>query len=182
MIQGCMRGIPEATVIILMAEERAELEGLARSTKTEHRLRQRARIVLLAADGVASRAIGRAVGCTTGTASKWRVRYAAKRLAGLDETGERGAEPKYTTATNKRILALLDQTPPEGYGAGQGPCWRPRSTMSMSNMSGVSCARRRSTRRAQILVREQRSRVRRQSRRRGRALHGTARERHRHLR
>jgi hypothetical protein len=67
-----MRGIP-ATVIILMAEERAELEGLARSTKTEHRLRQRARIVLLAADGVASRAIGRAVGCTTGTASKWRV-------------------------------------------------------------------------------------------------------------
>src|SRR6266581_2471592 len=109
MIQGCMRGIPEATVIILMAEERAELEGLARSTKTEHR--QRARIVLLAADGVASRAIGRAVGCTTGTASKWRVRYAEKRLAGLDETGERGAEPKYTTATNKRILALLDQTP-----------------------------------------------------------------------
>src|SRR5580693_9258770 len=106
MIQGCMRGIPEATVIILMAEERAELEGLARSTKTEHRLRQRARIVLLAADGVASRAIGRAVGCTTGTASKWRVRYAEKRLAGLDEMGERGAEPKYTTATNKRILAL----------------------------------------------------------------------------
>ena len=121
MIQGCMRGIPEATVIVLMAEERAELEGLARSTKTEHRLRQRARIVLLAADGVASRAIGRAVGCTTGTASKWRVRYAEKRLAGLDETGERGAEPKYTTATNKRILALLDQTPPEGYARWTGP-------------------------------------------------------------
>jgi transposase len=116
-----MRGIPEATVIILMAEERAELEGLARSTKAEHRLRQRARIVLLAADGVASRAIGRAVGCTTGTASKWRVRYAEKRLAGLDETGERGAEPKYTTATNKRILALLDQTPPEGYARWTGP-------------------------------------------------------------
>ena len=116
-----MRGIPEATVVILMAEERAGLEGLARSTKTEHRLRQRARIVLLAADGVASRAIGRAVGCTTGTASKWRVRYAEKRLAGLDETGERGAEPKYTTATNRRILALLDQTPPEGYARWTGP-------------------------------------------------------------
>jgi hypothetical protein len=42
------------------------------------------------------------------------VRYAEKRLVGLDETGERGAEPKYTTATNKCILALLDQTPPEG--------------------------------------------------------------------
>src|SRR5882724_10633079 len=112
MIQGCMRGIPDATVVILMAEERAELEGLARSTKTEHRLRQRARIVLLAANGMASRAIGRTVGCTTGTVSKWRVRYAGRRLAGLDETGERGAEPKCTAATDKRILALLDQPLP----------------------------------------------------------------------
>ena len=87
-----MSGIPEATLIILSSEERAELEGLARSTRTEHRLRQRARIVLLAAEGLATRAIGRAVGCTTGTASKWRVRYAEDRLAGLDETGNRGAE------------------------------------------------------------------------------------------
>jgi transposase len=116
-----MSGIPEATVIILMANERAELESLARSTKTEYRLRQRARIVLLAADGVASRSIGRAVGSTTGTASKWRVRYARKRLAGLDEKGGRGAKPKYTTKTNKRILALLDQPPPEGYARWTGP-------------------------------------------------------------
>src|ERR1700722_9274330 len=43
-----MSGIPEATAIILTAAERSELEGLARSTKTEHRLRQRAWIVLLA--------------------------------------------------------------------------------------------------------------------------------------
>ncbi len=78
-----MKSIPEATAIILTGEERAELEALARSTKTEHRLRQRARIVLLAADGLPTRAIGREVGCTTGTASKWRVRYAEKRLAGL---------------------------------------------------------------------------------------------------
>jgi len=35
-----MSGIPEATAIILTAEERTELEGLSRSTKTEHRLRQ----------------------------------------------------------------------------------------------------------------------------------------------
>src|SRR6202453_2245534 len=67
-----MKSIPEATAITLTNEERSELDGLARSTKTEHRLRQRARIVLLSADGLATRAIGRAVGCTTGTASKWR--------------------------------------------------------------------------------------------------------------
>ena len=116
-----MSGIPEATAIILTEAERTELEGLARSSKTEYRLRQRARIVLLAANGIASRAIGRTVRCTTGTASKWRVRYAEKRLAGLDETGDRGAEPKYTAATGKRILALLDQPPPAGYARWSGP-------------------------------------------------------------
>src|SRR3984893_19037511 len=99
-----MSGIPEATAIILTGAERTELEGLARSTKTEHRLRQRARIVLLASEGLARRAIGRAVGCTTGTASKWRVRYAERRRPGLDETGDRGNEPKYTDATDKRLL------------------------------------------------------------------------------
>lgn len=91
-----MSSIPEATAISLTKEERAELKGLSRSTKTEHRMRQRARIVLMAADGVATRAIGRAVCCTIGKASKWRVRYAEQRLGGLDETGDRGAEPKYT--------------------------------------------------------------------------------------
>jgi len=116
-----MSGIPEATAILLTAAERTELEGLVRSTKTEHRLRQRARIVLLASEGLASRAIGRAVGCTTGTASKWRVRYAEKRFGGLDETGDRGAEPKYTAETGKRILALLDQPKPKGYARWSGP-------------------------------------------------------------
>ena len=107
--------------IILTGAERSELDGLARSTKTQYRLRQRARIVLLAADGMATRAIGRAVGCTTGTASKWRVRYAEHRCAGLDETGNRGNDPKYTPETDKRILAVLGRPPPEGFARWTGP-------------------------------------------------------------
>ena len=61
------------------------------------------------------------MGCTTGTASKWRVRYARSRLAGLDETGNRGAAPKYGPADQKRNLALLDQPPPEGYSNWTAP-------------------------------------------------------------
>jgi transposase len=116
-----MKLIPCATVITLTAEERAVLETLSRSTKSEVRMRTRARIVLLAADGKATREIGRIVGCTTGTASKWRVRYARARLAGLDETGNRGAEPKYGPAEQKRILAMLDQPPPTGYSNWTAP-------------------------------------------------------------
>ena len=116
-----MRCIPEAIPITLTEPERAELDGLVRSTKTEHRLRQRARIVLLAADGLATRAVARHAGCTVGTASKWRVRYADRRRAGLDETGDRGAKPKYTAGTARRILRVLDLRPPEGHGRWTGP-------------------------------------------------------------
>ena len=110
-----------ATPIVLTMEERAELEVLARSTKTEHRTRFKAQIVVLAADGAATRAIGRALGCTTGTASKWRVRYAKDRLAGFSEVGDRGAEAKYSKETDRRILALLDTAPPQGYANWTGP-------------------------------------------------------------
>ena len=116
-----MSSVSQATPISLTEAERAELEGLARSRKSEHRMRQRARIVLLAANGLATRAIVRAVGCTSGTASKWRVRYAARRFAGLEETGARGAEPKYTAESGRRILAVLDGPPPAGHGRCTAP-------------------------------------------------------------
>src|ERR1700732_2163025 len=100
MIHGYMKSSPVATPITLTKEEHAELEGLARSTKTEHRLRQRARIVLLSAEGLATRAIGREVGCTTGTASKWRVRYAERRRPRSPKPAIEGMSPKLRARAN----------------------------------------------------------------------------------
>jgi len=51
-----MRAIPQATQVTLTAEERQTLEALAGSRKSEARNRERARIVLGAAAGQASRA------------------------------------------------------------------------------------------------------------------------------
>src|SRR6478672_3338016 len=174
MIHGCMKSIPAATPITLTKEEHAELEGLARSTKTEHRLRQRARIVLLAAEGVATRAIGREVGCTTGTASKWRVRYAERRRPGLDETGDRGNEPKYTDATDKRLLAVLDRPIPAGYARWNGPL----IAKALGDVDVQICLAHPQdrSRRAQELVRKQRSRFRGQGGCGGRPLHEAARK------
>lgn len=114
-----MSSIPKAAPIIVTAAERAELEGLARSGKSEHRMRQRAEIVLLAAQGMATRAIARRVGCTIGTASKWRVRYAAHRMAGLDETGDRGAGPKYGAATSGAFSRCSTARRPPAMAAGR---------------------------------------------------------------
>jgi transposase len=113
--------IPRATVIALTKEERQTLEAVAGSRKSEARMRDRARIVLLAACGLGSRAIARDLSCTPGTASKWRVRYARDRMAGLSETGDRGADPKYGPEHGRRILAMLDQPPPTGYSNWTAP-------------------------------------------------------------
>src|SRR5258707_13802130 len=94
------RGIPEATPILLTEDERARLEGLSRSTKTEHRLRQRARIVLQAANGMATAAIGRMGCCTTGTTSKRRARASpgVGRAVGYTSTTPAGAQGSRTAS------------------------------------------------------------------------------------
>ena len=115
-----MKAIPQATTIALTIKERIELEALAGSRKSEARMHDRARILLLAASGTGSRA-ALEVGCTPGPASKWRVRFAANRMAGLSETGDRGAESKYGPEHGKRILAVLDQPPPAGYSNWTAP-------------------------------------------------------------
>jgi len=83
-----MKTIPCATTITLTTEERAVLEALTRSTKSEVRMRTRARIVLLA---VTARRRVRSDGLWVARREpprKWRVRYARARFAGLDETGK----------------------------------------------------------------------------------------------
>jgi transposase len=106
--------VPKATVIRLDRKTRSELEGWLRASTTEQRMVRRARIVLLAADGWASRAIAREVGVMTGVVSVWRTRFAASGIAGLKDKPRPGATPIYTEATGKRILAVLEQAVPKG--------------------------------------------------------------------
>jgi len=113
--------IQEATPIELTAEERAVLEGMVRSPKTEQRLAQRARVVLLAADHVSTRRIAGTVGLSIGKASQWRVRFARDRLAGLRDKPRPGSKPIYTVATGRRVLAKLDEPPPAGYARWTAP-------------------------------------------------------------
>jgi hypothetical protein len=56
-----------------------------------------------------------------GRVSRWRKRFAADRLDGLHALPRPGPTPRYTADTDKRILALLDQPPPAGYGRWTAP-------------------------------------------------------------
>jgi len=113
--------IQEATPIVLTEQERSALEAMIRSPKTEHGIVERARVVLLAAQGRSTRSIASELGTWPGRVSRWRTRFAAQRLAGLHDLPRPGATPRYGDDPDKRILALLDQPPPAGYGRWTAP-------------------------------------------------------------
>jgi len=113
--------IPKAREVRLKAKERAELEARCRAAATPQGEAKRARIILLAAQGLSTRSIAREVGLQPRIVSTWRHRFADHGLEGLKDKPRPGKVPTYTGATNKRILRLLDGPPPKGYARWTGP-------------------------------------------------------------
>jgi hypothetical protein len=112
--------IPVAIEIRLSRKERAELEARLRAATKEQRHLLRARIVLEAAEGTATREIARELDTTPTTVSLWRGALRAKDLTDLKIC--RGPVPPiYGPATDQRISAILDQPPPKGYARWKGP-------------------------------------------------------------
>jgi transposase-like protein len=74
-----------AAVIVLSADERAEL--VRRSAGPESRQTDRARIILACADdpGASNAAVARELEVSPKSVAKWRRRFAGLRLAGLDD-------------------------------------------------------------------------------------------------
>ena len=113
--------ILEAREVRLFRGDRKELEARCRSPRTIQRDLKRARIVLLAADGLSTRAIAKEVGVQPRIVSLWRHRYADYGLEGLEDKPRPGKKPLYTAATDKRILKLLDKPAPAGFARWTGP-------------------------------------------------------------
>lgn len=110
-----------AESIELTTEERVTLERRVRSSTAEQRQVFRARVILLLAEGLEGKAVAQALGCREATVSKWRRRFASARLEGLHDAARVGKQPLYTAETERRILALLDKPPPEGFARWNGP-------------------------------------------------------------
>jgi transposase len=113
---------PDAREVRLAPEERAELEARVRAARTEQRDVFRARIVLLAAEGRSTRSIARELSTMPRTVSTWRIRFAEEGLAGLTDRPRPGGRvsAKYDEATDRRILAVLERPPPDGFARWTG--------------------------------------------------------------
>jgi transposase len=114
-------------VLTVPDADRAELEKRARAKGAPARVVERARIVLLAADGLTGAQIAGRAGCTEPTVIKWRRQYAQRGLAGLEDAPRPGGPT--TVLTEEVVCEILAATvtpPPESLRAAGVTHWSSR--------------------------------------------------------
>lgn len=96
--------------------QRAALEVLSKSQIAAHREVQRARVLLLANDGVANNVIARTVSVTPTTVRAWRERFTHEGLARLGRVRSgRGRKPVIPQSKIDEIVDLTRNSKPEGH-------------------------------------------------------------------
>jgi transposase len=113
--------------------QRATLEVIAKSTAAAYRDVLRARVLLMAADGVANSRIARQAGVSVPTVREWRSRFATEGLAKFGRVRRgRGRKPQIPQEKVDEIVRLTKESKPEGQTH-----W---SCRSMAKVAGVSPA------------------------------------------
>jgi len=97
----------------ISVDERVELERRVRAHTSTQRAAKRARVVLLAADGVANRQIAATVGISEEYVGVWRRRFADERLAGLEDRRRPGRPRIYGHDDRLKIIETVTATTPE---------------------------------------------------------------------
>src|SRR5258708_29836229 len=120
-----------APPIILNPGQKEDLEQCARARSLAVRLVERARIVLLAAAGKQDKDIAAELGITAQKAARWRKRFLALGMAGLEKDAPRpGRTPSISASKVKRVIQKTTQEKPAN-----STHW---STRSMAAAVGLS--------------------------------------------
>jgi transposase len=128
---GWVMPIPSAVEIVLTDAERAVLESWTARRKTAQAVALRARIVLAAAGQLTNGEIAEVEGISRSTVTKWRRRFAERRLEGLVDEPRPG-RPR--TITDEQVEAVVIKTL-ESRPADGSTHW---STRSMARETGVT--------------------------------------------
>jgi len=124
-----------AAPLVLRAGDEPPLAAMARSQTVTAAAAQRARIVLLAAEGVPNAEIARRLGVTRPTVVGWRRRYLESGIAGLSDLDRSGRPASINEADV--VIATLTQ-PPESLGVTH---WSARLLADQLGISFASVAR-----------------------------------------
>lgn len=99
--------------LLVTPEERVELERRVRALTTAHRDRQRAEVVLLAADGVPGAQIAPRVGLSAQSVSKWRCQFRDRGLGGLVDAPRSGRPLVYGPTDRLVLMAKVTEEHPQ---------------------------------------------------------------------
>jgi transposase len=97
--------------IVLSGQERVELEARARRYTSSYAQVVRAKIVLMAAEGLRNDQIASRLDTPRQVVSKWRKRFYEQRLAGLDDLPRVGRPPAFPPEVVVAIKALACELP-----------------------------------------------------------------------
>jgi transposase len=126
----------------LTAEDRTELERLARSRTEEARLVQRAQIVLGLADRERPAHLARRLGVTPATVYEWLHRFNAEGVAGLTDRHRPGRPPTYTADQKAEVVAAA-LTKPDTLGLPFGSWTLDRLAAYLNEQKGIPIKRSR---------------------------------------
>ncbi len=116
--------------LILTDDERQTLKTLASRPKSTQQLAQRARIVLVCADGMDNTQVAAKLGVTVQTVGKWRMRFLERRVDGLTDQERPGTPRKITDKDVEGVISKTLETKPKA-----ATHW---STRGMAEATGMS--------------------------------------------
>ena len=106
---------PATPALDMSDGQREMLTVLSRSQTAAHREVQRAKALVMAADGMANTRIAQEVQVSPATVSGWRSRFAAEGLAKLGQVRKgRGPKPRIPQDTIEEIVELTQHSTPDG--------------------------------------------------------------------
>src|SRR5881628_2963090 len=100
--------------LTLTTDERTELERRVRSLKIRSEDARRARVILMLANGDSYSTIEATVPCFRDYINRWRRRFLADRVAGLQPRYKGQPPTVLTAAMEARVLEKTRQAPPDG--------------------------------------------------------------------
>jgi len=128
-------GRSKAELIVSVAE-RNELERLTRRPKTQQRLAERARIVLVCAKGQSNIEVAEELGISRATVGKWRSRFIERRLDGLLDEPRPGTPRTIGDDAVERVVTMTLESKPKN-----ATHWSTRGMAKATGMSQTAISR-----------------------------------------
>jgi transposase len=127
---------PDLVLVVLTGKERQVLAEWARPRKATQAPALRARIILACAEGASNTEVAAAMGISRATVAKWRSRFVAARLGGLNDLPRPGAPRKIT---DEQIDLVITKSMQEL--APDGALWTTRSMAAATGLSQTAISR-----------------------------------------